>query len=32
MKNFNPQISHTSKWISEQSNMFNGNKKDFIER
>lgn len=27
-----PQISSTSKWISEQSNMFNGNMKDFHAR
>jgi len=29
---YQPHISHQSKFISEQSNMFNGNNKDFIER
>ena len=29
---YNPNISQTSKWISEQSNMFNGNLKDFHAR
>jgi hypothetical protein len=29
---FHPQISTTSKYMSEQSNMFNGNYKDFYER
>ena len=27
-----PQISQQSKWISENSQMFNGNLKDFYER
>ena len=29
---FHPAISHSSKWISENSNMFNGNLKDFHAR
>ena len=27
-----PQISQKSQWISENSQMFNGNLKDFYER
>ena len=29
---FQPAISQCSKWISENSNMFNGNLKDFHAR
>ena len=29
---FHPQISKTSKYISEQSEMFSGNNKDFFDR
>lgn len=29
---YQPNISQSSKWISEQSNMFNGNLKDFHAR
>ena len=31
-KQFQPNISQSSKWISENSHMFNGNLKDFHER